>query len=213
MNNKNIFISAAVSLGIIFIAVITVYKSQGTTAVADEKLSALMRIDAPVKGGEQAKVTIVEFFDPACETCRQFYPFINNIVKKYQGRVNVVMRYAPLHKGSEDVVKMLEAAHIQGKFWPAVELLFSNQHRWVEHHVSNPQSALAGIKTLPLDHDKLDRDWQSSQVAKTIAQDITDGKILKVRATPQFFVNGKPLIVFGYDELASLVEEAVAEAY
>jgi len=213
MKQKNIFISAIIFLVLFFIAAVAVYKSQQPSTVASELLPALERINAPVKGGSKAKVTIVEFFDPACGTCSQFYPLVNNLVKKYQGKVNVVMRYAPLHQGSEDVVKMLEAAHLQGQFWPAVELLFANQQRWVEHHVSSPTSALAGIKTLSLDHEKLDRDWQSSKVAKTIAQDITDGQALKVRATPQFFVNGKPLIVFGYDELVSLVEEAVAEAY
>ncbi|AAZ25521.1 thioredoxin domain-containing protein [Colwellia psychrerythraea] len=213
MNNKTIFISVAAFIGVIFIAAVGVYKSQQPSTVASEQLPALERIGAPSKGGKQAKVTIVEFFDPACGTCSQFYPLINNLVKKYQGKVNVVMRYAPLHKGSDNVVKMLEAAHLQGEFWPALELLFANQQRWVEHHVSNPTRALAGIKTLNVDHDQLDTDWQSSNIAKIIAQDIKDGQTLKVRATPQFFVNGKPLVVFGYEELVYLVEEAVAEAY
>ena len=213
MNNKTIFISVAAFIGIIFIAAVAMYKSQLPSTIASDLLPALDRIDAPAKGGKQAKVTIVEFFDPACGTCSQFYPLLNNLVKKYQGKVKVVMRYAPLHQGSEDVVKMLEAAHIQGQFWPAVELLFAKQARWVEHHVSNPQRALAGIKTLELDHEQLDSDWQSSKVAKIIAQDMQDGQTLKVRATPQFFVNGKPLVVFGYDQLVDLVEEAVAEAY
>jgi protein-disulfide isomerase len=213
MNNKTIFISVAAFIGIIFIAAVGVYKSQQPSTIASDKLPALERIDAPSKGGKQAKVTIVEFFDPACGTCSQFYPLINNLVKKYQGKVNVVMRYAPLHKGSDDVVKMLEAAHLQGQFWPALELLFANQQRWVEHHVSNPSSALAGIKTLNVDQEQLDKDWQSSKIEKIVAQDILDGQTLKVRATPQFFVNGKPLVVFGYEELVNLVEEAVAQAY
>mgnify|MGYP003112488559 FL=1 len=213
MNNKTIFISVAAFIGIIFIAAVGVYKSQQPSTIASDKLPALERFDAPSKGGKQAKVTIVEFFDPACGTCSQFYPLINNLVKKYQGKVNVVMRYAPLHKGSDDVVKMLEAAHLQGQFWPALELLFANQQRWVEHHVSNPSSALAGIKTLNVDQEQLDKDWQSSKIEKIVAQDVLDGQTLKVRATPQFFVNGKPLVVFGYEELVDLVEEAVAKAY
>ena len=213
MNNKTIFISVAAFIGVIFIAAVGVYKSQQPSTIASDKLPALERIDAPSKGGKQAKVTIVEFFDPACGTCSQFYPLINNLVKKYQGKVNVVMRYAPLHKGSDDVVKMLEAAHLQGQFWPALELLFANQQRWVEHHVSNPSSALAGIKTLNVDQEQLDKDWQSSKIEKIVAQDVLDGQTLKVRATPQFFVNGKPLVVFGYEELVDLVEEAVAKAY
>jgi protein-disulfide isomerase len=213
MNNKTLFIGVTAFIGIIFIAAVGVYQSKLPSTVASEQLPALERINAPTKGGKQARVTIVEFFDPACGTCSQFHPLLNNLVKQYQGKVNLVMRYAPLHQGSEDVVKMLEAAHLQGMYWPALELLFANQQHWVEHHVSNPTSALAGINTLKIDHVQLDRDWQSSKVSKIIAQDIKDGKTLQVRATPQFFVNGKPLIVFGYQELVNLVEEAVAEAY
>ncbi|WP_019028193.1 thioredoxin domain-containing protein [Colwellia piezophila] len=213
MNNKTLFIGVAAFIGIMFVAAVAVYNSNQPTSIAHELLPALERVNVPSKGGKQAKVTIVEFFDPACGTCRQFYPLLNNLVKKYQGKVKVEMRYAPLHQGSEDVVKMLEAAHLQGQFWPAVALLFANQDRWVEHHVSNPTKALAGIKTLPLDHEKLDRDWQSNKVAKIIAQDIQDGHTLQVRATPQFFVNGKPLVVFGYDQLVDLVATAVEEAY
>ncbi len=213
MNNKTLFISVSIFIAVIFIAAVAIYKSKSSTTLADELLPVLERSGAPIKGSKQAKVTIVEFFDPACETCRQFYPLVNDLVKKYQGKVNVKMRYAPFHQGSEDVVKMLEAAHMQGKFWQATALLLATQQRWVEHHVSNPQSALAAIKTLALDHDQLDRDWQSSQVAKIVSQDIKDGQLLKVRATPQFFVNGKPLVVFGYDELVRLVDEAIAQAY
>ena len=213
MNNKTLFSGVAALIAVIFFAAVAVYKSNQPSSIANNLLLALERTNAPEKGGHSAKVTIVEFFDPACETCMQFYPLVNNLVKKYQGKVKVVMRYAPLHQGSETVVKMLEAAHMQDQFWPAAELLFTNQQHWVDHHVSNPTKALAGIKTLALDFDKLDKDWQSSQVAKIIAQDIKDGQTLKVRATPQFFVNGKPLVVFGYQELVNLVEEAIEKEY
>ncbi|MFS8328883.1 thioredoxin domain-containing protein, partial [Vreelandella titanicae] len=33
-----------------------------------------MRSHSPILGREDAPVTIVEFFDPACEACRAFYP-------------------------------------------------------------------------------------------------------------------------------------------
>jgi hypothetical protein len=37
----------------------------------------------------------------------------------------------------------------------------------------------------------------SPRVAEVVAQDIADGKTLKVTKTPGFFVNGKPLVDFG----------------
>jgi len=215
MNKKMLFLSVIIVLIFAFLTALAVFKGEETTAqaISPENQHALERKNAPIKGYKKAKVTIVEFFDPACGTCSQFYPLLNDLVKKYPGKVRVMMRYAPLHEGSGDVVKMLEAAHMQGQFWPAVELLFGNQNRWVEHHVSNPQHALAGLKTLDLDHAKLEVDYQSAKVAKIIEQDIKDGQTLQIRATPEFFVNGKPLINFGYEQLVQLVDEAVTEAY
>ena len=44
-----------------------------------------------------------------------------------------------------------------------------------------------------------------------IAQDIADGRTLNVTKTPEFFVNGRPLPVFGYEELKKLVDLALKE--
>ena len=53
----------------------------------------------------------------------------------------------------------------------------------------------------------------SEKVNLVVQQDINDGKSLGVRATPEFFVNGKPLPSFGFEQLSRLVDEAVSKAY
>ncbi len=216
MNKKILFIVVAVVLVVVFAGAATLFnkeKSAKDNAFVSQNIDALYRIGAPVKGPKDAKVTIVEFFDPACGTCSQFYPLVNDLVKKYPGKVKVMMRYAPLHQGSDQVVKMLEAAHLQGKFWSALELLFANQQRWIVNHVSQPDSARLGLMTAGLKQEQFTQDWQSEAIAKIVEQDIQDSKILNVRATPEFFVNGKPMPSFGYQQLVQLVEEAIAEEY
>ena len=175
--------------------------------------SAVSRSGSPSKGAADAKVTIIEFFDPACETCAQFYPLVNNIIKKYPGKVKVEMRYTPFHKGADKVVAMLEAAHLQGEFWSALKLLFANQQGWTHHHTAQPELALRFLATLAINQQQLETDMMSEKVLKVIAQDVSDAETLNVRATPQFFVNGKPLTRFGYRELVNMVEEAIAVAY
>ena len=123
------------------------------------------------------------------------------------------MRYAPLHTGSDEVVKMLEAAHLQGKFFPALELLFNNQQRWIVNHVSQPTRASGILNGMALDHEKLMTDMNSPVVSQAIQQDVTDGQVLNIRATPEFFVNGKPLSSFGYQQLSQLVKDAVEDSY
>ena len=44
-------------------------------------------------------------------------------------------------------------------------------------------------------------------------QDLDDARALNVTRTPGFFVNGKPLKDFGFQQLKALVEEEVRLAY
>ena len=59
--------------------------------------------------GQAGPQRTVEFLDPACETCRAFYPIVKDILKQYPNDVRLVIRYAPFHAGSDQVVKLLEA--------------------------------------------------------------------------------------------------------
>jgi len=213
MSKKNIFISVASILLLAFVMATLIYKNHQSDAPGGPNQGIAERQNAPVKGPVDARVTIVEFFDPACGTCADFYPLVKNLIDQYPGKVRVMMRYAPLHTGSDEVVKMLEAAHLQGKFFPALELLFSNQQRWVVNHVSQPMRAQGILNGMVLDHDRLMNDMNQAAVSQAIQQDIQDGQALNVKATPEFFVNGKPLPSFGFQQLSQLVKEAVDDAY
>lgn len=216
MKNKSIFIAVAGILLLAFILATVIYKNHQATlpnASAGRSQGVFERQGAPVKGPADARVTIVEFFDPACGTCADFYPLVKQLIDQYPGKVRVMMRYAPLHSGSDQVVKMLEAAHLQGKFFPALELLFNNQQRWVVNHVSQPSRALGILNGMALDHAKLETDMNQALVTAAVQQDVLDGQTLGIKATPEFFVNGRPLPSFGFQQLAQLVQEAVDEAY
>jgi thiol-disulfide isomerase/thioredoxin len=62
------------------------------------------------KGSEKASVVVTEFFDPECESCREFQPYLNSLLNDYDGRIQLVLRYAPFHPNSIFAVKILEAA-------------------------------------------------------------------------------------------------------
>jgi len=50
-------------------------------------------------------------------------------------------------------------------------------------------------------------------IAAIVDQDKVDLRALLVTQTPTFFVNGKPLPKFGFEQLKALVEEEVETAY
>ena len=92
-------------------------------------------------------------------------------------------------------------------------VLFKNQRRWTINHVSQPDRALGILKGMALDHEKLAADMNQPAVSEAIQQDVRDVKVFNIQATPEFFVNGKSLSSFGFNQLSQLVDKAVEEAY
>lgn len=213
MNQKSLFLTGAGLIVLGFVVAVVLYQNSQSMFFGEQGQDVYERKGAPVKGPADARVTIVEFFDPACGTCADFYPFLKQIIDQYPGKVRVMMRYAPLHTGSDQVVKMLEAAHHQGKFWQTLELLFNNQRRWISNHVSQPMRARGLLNGLALDHKRLDSDMNGHEVTSAIQMDIEDGQSLGIKATPEFFVNGRPMPSFGLRQLKQLVKDAVEESY
>ena len=213
MTRKQFFIVAAVLLALAVAAGVWFFQNQQGAPdkqAAMQRLPALTRANTPMFGNADAPVHIVEFVDPACGTCREFYPFIKSLMAAHPGKIRVSMRYAPFHQGSDQVVKALAAARLQGQFQQTLETLFANQEVWVHNHTANVDQTWPLLERLGLDMTRLRADMVSPEIANIITQDLSDANTMGVTMTPEFFVNGKPLPSFGYDELKKLVDDAVA---
>lgn len=215
MKNKTVFIVALGALLMTFIFGALLYKLIGGDQPAPlpaANRAALTRMHSPTLGNAAAPVVVVEFFDPACETCAAFYPRVKEIMAANPERIRLVLRYAPFHNGSDQVVAVLEAARKQGKFWPALEALLATQKAWAPNHA--PQVALVWkqLEGVGLDLEKVRTDMTAPEIARVIAQDLEDAKTLGVTMTPEYFVNGKPLPEFGLEPLRRLIEAALNEA-
>ena len=214
MKRKPLFITAAVALVAAFVVGTLVYQSQrADSAQALARQVHLARDYAPTAGPAEAKVHIVEFLDPACDTCRSFYPFVKRMVAANPGKIRVSVRYAPFHNNSDYVVKVLEATRKQGKYWEALEALLAAQSSWAPNHSPDPNLVWPQLAGLGLDLERVRQDMNAPDIARNVEQDIADAKALKVTQTPEFFVNGKPMPSFGYEQLTALVSDALAKAY
>lgn len=176
--------------------------------------SPLVRPDSPASGPADAPVTLVEFLDPECESCREFYPRVKQILKDYDGKVRLVVRYMAFHHNSRLAATYTIAAGEQGKYWEMQELLFQRQPEWSAGHGEPsgqhaPPFALferyAG--ELGLDLGKLRDSVAQTRHALTIDRDQKDGQSLGVSKTPTFFVNGRQLARFSEADLRSLIDE------
>lgn len=181
--------------------------------MAQENVSTFIRDHSPTLGSDDARIYLVEFMDPACETCAAFSPFIKQMMDANPGRIKLVIRYAPFHEGADDFVKILEAARKQGKYWETLDVMFRSQRHWTSHHRPQLQKIWQFLPEAGLDIEKIKKDMNDPAIARLIEQDLADTKTLNVRKTPGFFVNGKPLQTFGYRQLQQLVQSEIRAIY
>jgi protein-disulfide isomerase len=216
MSRQYLVLVAVAGLLLAFALATYFYTSQqadriGTLAAAED--SPLERPHSRSSGPADAKVVLVEFFDPACETCRTFAPHVKTLLAAHPDRVRLVLRYAPFHQGSDTMVKILEAAGLQERFWETLQVMYETQPQWASHHHPQPEKIWEFLPYAGVDVHRARRDMQDPKFVKIIEQDLADGRTLGVRKTPQFFVNGKPLMRFSYDQLKSLLDTEVARQY
>ena len=177
------------------------------------RLAALASEHAPTLGAPAAKVHVVEFLDPACETCAAFFPIVKELMAANPERIRLSVRHVAFHEGAEYAVRVLEASRAQGRYWETLEALLGSQSLWAPNHTVRAELVDEAIAPVGLDAARLARDAQSAAVTERIARDRRDAIALKVRATPEYFVNGRPMPSFGEPQLRGLVADALREAY
>ena len=181
--------------------------------MAQNNASVFVAEHSPALGSDDAKVYLVEFMDPACETCAAFSPFIKQMLEAYAGKLKLVIRYTPFHDGADYFVKILEAARKQGKYWETLDVMLKSQPYWASHHNPQPQKIWQFLQNTGLDLEKIKKDMNDPAIEKIIARDLADAKTLNVRKTPGFFVNGKPLEPFGREQLYQLIRSEISIHY
>ncbi len=214
MNKKLIWGSALlIAVGVLALGLGWFGGSSTGTQLSTAQQAALNRSYAPSLGAPGAKVTLVEFLDPACEACAQFYPLVKDLLAQSEGKLRLVVRYAPFHKGSTEAVLALEAARLQGKYWQALEALMRSQNEWTLNHQVQAERIWPVLERVGVDVAQARADAQSPKLQAQMEQDLIDGKDLEVFRTPSFFVNGYALTEFGYEQLKQLIAEQTSIAY
>lgn len=173
--------------------------------------STLIKSHSPIKGPFSAKVTLVEFLDPECESCAAMYPHVKKVSKEFEKDLRVDVRYMTFHGNSKYVANILEGTRAQNKYWEALELLFATQNKWANHHNPQPELIPEILKPLGLNMDKIIADAKSGKYDQQITEDMEDGRKAGVRGTPTFFVNGRMLEELGYESLRSSIQSKISK--
>lgn len=183
----------------------------GAAALA-ESPEALIRPHSPILGPEDAPVTLVEFFDPSCEACRAFHPVLEELRAEFPAELRIVLRYTPFHQGSDEAVRILEAARMQGRFEPVLNALLERQPEWAIHGAPDMDRAwrIAGAVGLDLQQGRAARLFPGT--TGILNQDMADVETMGIRGTPTFFLDGQRLPNLSFEALRAAVREAVARA-
>jgi len=162
-----------------------------------------------VLGPASAKVSIVEYGDFECPSCRQAYPAVKMLLKRFGDRVRFAYRHFPLlevHPHAELAAEAAEAAGAQHKFWQMHDLLFEHQQ-----HLKASDLRQYALQA-ELDLDRYDYEMKEHLYLQRVHEHIDGGAKSGVRSTPGFFVNGVVEDVsFGLERLYQAVETALGK--
>lgn len=165
--------------------------------------------DAPVTGGSDAKVTVVEFSDFQCPFCAKGAEVIQELKKKYGNKVRVAFKNFPLpfHNQAEGAANAALCAQEQSTelFWKMHDEMFAHQDQLDVESLKKLGKKI-GVKA-----DQFDPCVTSGKYATRVKAEIEEGKKYNVKSTPTFFVNGQmingaqPIDVF-----AEVIDEELA---
>jgi protein-disulfide isomerase len=157
-----------------------------------------------VLGHTHAPITIVEYGDFECPTCKQAAPTVKLILERFDGKILFAYRHFPLESIHPHALRAAEAAECaasQGHFWAMHDLLFANQTHLDLTHLA------AYAERLDLDHAKFTAEMDDEIYLQRIREHVESGLSSHLRATPGFYVNGVIVDVsFGLQSLFDAVE-------
>jgi len=151
-----------------------------------EKVETITR-DYNPKFGFGDQVTIIAFLDFECPFCREQYPILKEVMKKYKPAIQVVFKHFPLasiHPHAKQASLAATCAQEQDKFWKYYNRLFKLK-QFSKQNYYNIASDLS------LQMEKFKNCYENQKYIKRVEKDLADGVSLGVRGTPTFIINGK----------------------
>ena len=158
-------------------------------------------------GPDHAPVTLVEYGDFECPSCKQAAPAVKLILTRFDQRLRFVFRAFPLeeiHPHAMHASQAAECAGAQGKFWQMHDLLFANQTHLERRHL------IEYAQQLDLDVPRFTAELDDEIYLQRIREHQRSGEYSGVRATPTFFLNGRIQDVsYGLHGLIESIEAAL----
>lgn len=152
-------------------------------------------------GKENAKITVVEFFDYNCGWCKRALTEINKFTQK-NPNVRVVMKEFPIFgENSQFAAKAALASQKQGKYWEFHQALM-NQRQVTRENTFDV------AKSVGIDVEALKLEMQNPLYDRVLAENTQMAQALGMQGTPGFIIDSR--VNYGYlpaNELHKIVAD------
>jgi len=164
----------------------------------------------PSFGPSDAPVTIVEFGDLECPSCRAEAPILRGLIPSaYPGKVRVVFKDFPL----ESIHPWARAASVaarcvfhqnQDAFWKIYDWFYDTQDQITPEVLTSKVLDWAGKNGI--DVVQLGRCIETKATDAEVARNLADAHALNLRGTPTLFVNGRKIGGVEWSALQQIVD-------
>lgn len=167
----------------------------------------------PIKGQENAQVTLVEFSDFECPFCKRYYDdSYAQLVKDYvdTGKVKMYFRHYPLefHPAANPAALASECANEQNLFWEFHDKAFNEQSRLSGGGEAANTELKAMAAEIGANSAQFDQCFDSAKYQSQVDEDVADGQAAGVSGTPTIFINGRKIVgAYPYETFKTIIEE------
>jgi protein-disulfide isomerase len=170
-------------------------KKMAVTTVTDQVLqetpkNVLLPADAHWMGSESAPITLIEFADLGCPTCKRAHAAVKELMAQHPGKIKHVFRHFPLYTSPDFALSLptaivAECAAEEGKFWEFIDAVFKD----LDLKQANVEMVLDVAEGLGLDKEAIrPRLKKGSEAFNRVYADISTAHNLGIQAVPTFFV-------------------------
>src|ERR1700691_4076339 len=163
-----------------------------------------------LEGSEHARVTLVEYGDFECPSCKVAATTPKLLLERYPNKIRFIFRHFPLqdaHPHAVMAAEVAEGAAAQGKFWSMHDVLFQNQAHLKDKDLHRYATDIG------LDMARYTAEMDDHIYLQKVREHMEGGRRSHIRATPTFFLDGVVQdISFGMKALHDAVANAVGRS-
>jgi protein-disulfide isomerase len=173
-------------------------------------LDKLVLDNQPSFGPSNAPVTIVEFGDLECPSCKAEAPLLRGIVPTaYPDKVRVVFKDFPLEsihpwaRAASDAARCVFRQNPQA-FWKIYDWFYNTQEQITPENLTSNVLEWAGKNGV--DATQLGRCIDTKATDSEVARNLTEAHALNLKGTPTLFVNGRKVGGVEWSTLQQIIE-------